>query len=114
MRISHALHRLLDYLVASLLRSDPPDFSSLPWLVRQRLQGQAFAIFCRSSTGLRWVLWLLVWDLTAQVLAWNFDLGVRAQSWLGWSAAIWAWPSLSHARRCLLARLLQQRKAKPL
>jgi hypothetical protein len=55
------------------------------------------------------LLWLIAWQLAAFTLSWTFDFGLRTQTWLVWSAALWVWPCLIRLRRRELERLLGER-----
>ena len=101
--------RWLASLLIDCLNPDPADFAQLSWLSRQRLNLAALASFCCSAVALRLLLWLVAWQLAAFTLSWTFDFGLRARTWLVWSAALWVWPSLLRLRRRELESLLAAR-----
>ncbi len=101
--------RWLATVFLDCLNPNPVEFTQLGWLSRQRLNLSAFANFCCSAAALRLLLWLVVWQLAAFMLSWTFDFGLRAQTWLVWSAALWVWPCLLGLRRRELESLLAAR-----
>jgi hypothetical protein len=101
--------RRLSQVIAECLEPNPPQFVDLDWRRRLQLNLAALCRFCRSVAALRIVLWLVAWQLGAFTLSWVFDFGLRAQTWLVWSAALWVWPCLLRLRRRELQQLLAQR-----
>jgi hypothetical protein len=93
-----------------LLRHDLlPGYRMLPWATRCSLDLRSFWLFLHSCEALRLGLYMLIWLLAAQTLVWQLDLYGPPAAMPVSLAMLWVWPWLAHARRRIIAELLQQR-----
>jgi hypothetical protein len=96
--------------LCDLLRHDLlPGYRMLPWTTRCSLDLRSFCLFLHSCEALRLGLYMLIWLLAAQTLVWQLDLYGPPAAMPVSLAMLWVWPWLAHARRRIIAELLQQR-----
>ena len=111
--LSHILQtfiRVAGRAYRDLLRHDLlPGYRELPWGTRCMLDLRSCWLVARSREALRLGGYLLIWLLAAQTLVWKLDLYGPAAAMPVLLAALWVWPWLAHARRRIIAELLQHR-----
>jgi hypothetical protein len=107
-----AFIRVARRALRDLLRHDLlPGYRMLPWATRCSLDLRSFWLFLRSREALRLGLYVLIWLLATQILVWRLDLYGPAAAIPVSLAILWVWPWLAHARRRIIAELLQHRWA---
>lgn len=60
---------------------------------------RALLSFLCSAEFLRMLICITVWQLTAYIVIWTFDLGTRRAALLLLLCCLWVWPWLAAARR---------------